>query len=300
MNESFVATYSCRICKITIKEARKSVSLNEILLQTKSELISLYHQLEYCNNDTFNFYSIKKKNLWVELKFYDFVDSSIVDIFHDFLEGICHRDIKYVLKYLIKIGIVDLSNLNNKISTFDYGLHKRSNHPCPIDLNKNANLVGQRGAHMFYLITYLPLLLTDEITKLIHEGTKKWRVILLLIEIMKIVFAPTISYDMLDRLTVLIKDHHSLIINEFNSSMIMKDHLITHLPMIINKMGPPRIHWTMKYESKNGFLKSFVYKLKNFKDIAHTLANRHQKCMLQSWNNRKLYSEDEPQINNRK
>ncbi|XP_044005499.1 uncharacterized protein LOC122850413 [Aphidius gifuensis] len=68
-----------------------------------------------------------------------------------------------------------------------------------------------------------------------------------------------------NRLTVLIKDHHSLIINEFNSSLIMKDHLITHLPMIINKMGPPRIHWTMRYENMT-FEKFKTMCLKCWKD----------------------------------
>lgn len=50
-------------------------------------------------------------------------------------------------------------------------------------------------------------------------------------------------------------------------------------------MGAPKKQRTMRYESKNGFLKSYAEKLKNFIDIGFTLAERNQKSMSGFWNN---------------
>ncbi|XP_057333574.1 uncharacterized protein LOC130672830 [Microplitis mediator] len=78
----------------------------------------------------------------------------------------------------------------------------------------------------------------------------------------------------------LIKEHHKILIEEYSVNLTPKDHLALHYPLIISKTGPPKIQWTMRYESKNGFFTSLAEKLKNFKDIAQTLSNRHQKTLL--------------------
>lgn len=103
---------------------------------------------------------------------------------------------------------------------------------------------------------------------------------------LKIVLAPNITNNMLDELQITIKKHHELLMKEFSVSLIPKDHIIIHYVMIIKKMGPPKTFWTMRYESKHGYLKDLANKLKNFKDIAYTLSVRHQKCMLSLWKNK--------------
>lgn len=129
-----------------------------------------------------------------------------------------------------------------------------------IHLSKNSNSIGQRAAQTLCLIIFLPLILEDIVPKL-GENFNKWKIILLLIKMLKIVLAPKITLNMLHDLQITIKEHHELVIKEYAVPLISKDHIITHYPMIIEKMGPPRIYWTMRFESKNGY----------FKDLAHTL-----------------------------
>lgn len=46
---------------------------------------------------------------------------------------------------------------------------------------------------------------------------------------------------------------------------------MTHIPMVIRKMGPPRSFWAMQYKSKHGYFKDLARKLRNIKDICSTL-----------------------------
>lgn len=101
---------------------------------------------------------------------------------------------------------------------------------------------------------------------------------------MKITLAIRITKAMLVTLKKNITAHHELLINTYSVDLTPKDHFLLHYPRVIEKMGPPKIQWTMRNESKNGFLKSLAEKIKNFIDIAYTLSDRHQKAMLSFWN----------------
>lgn len=78
----------------------------------------------------------------------------------------------------------------------------------------------------------------------------------MLIKIIKIVFAPHITKEMLSELKILIEEHHKIIVEEFKIPLIQKHHLITHLPIVIEQMSAPKSYWTMRYESKHGFFEN--------------------------------------------
>jgi len=271
MNESFRANYYCRICNIHKEDAQKLCTADDNLLRTFESFNYLSDQLNYANKDTINFFGIKHKSSLFDLAYFKPCENWNVDIMHDFLEGICQRDLNLFFHFCDKSGIISLSDLNDKIRAFDYGLHNKANLPSVICLNKKHNAIGQRAAQTLCLVTHLPIILRDIIPKL-NQNFNKWKVILLLIKMLKIVLAPIITNDMLKELQSTTKEHHELLIKEFFISLTPKDHIITHYAMIIKKMGPPKAFWTMRYESKNGYLKDLANKLKNFKDIAYTLS----------------------------
>lgn len=105
---------------------------------------------------------------------------------------------------------------------------------------------------------------------------------------LKIAIAPRISHDMLDELSTTIVDHHTLLLEAYDVNLTAKDYLITHYLLVTCKMGPPRLYWTMRFESLNGYMKDLSKKLKNWKDIAFTLAKRHQIAMFSIWNENNL------------
>jgi len=111
------------------------------------------------------------------------------------------------------------------------------NLPSIIHFNKNSNSIGQRAAQTLCLITFLPLILEDIVPKLtISENFNKWKIILLLIKMLKITLSPKITPNMLDDLQITIKKHHELLIKEFSVPLTPKDHIITHYN---RKNGPP-------------------------------------------------------------
>lgn len=259
MNESFNANYYCRICTIHKKDAQKACTVDNNLLRTFNSFINLSNQLNYSNNDTINFFGINNKSPLFDLAYFKPCENLNVDIMHDFLEGICQRDLNLFFNFCDKNKIISLNDLNDKIQAFDYGLHNRANLPSVINLNKKFNTIGQRAIQTLCLIVHLPIILRDIIPKL-DQNFNKWKVVLLVIKMLKIVLAVKITNNMLDELQRTIKEHHELLIKEFSVSLTPKDHIITHYTMIIKKMGPPRTFWTMRYESKHGYLKDLANK----------------------------------------
>ena len=45
------------------------------------------------------------------------------------------------------------------------------------------------------------------------------------------------------------------------------------------RFGQPSRYWCMRYKSKHSYFKSLAHTVKNFKNIAKTLAERHQTRM---------------------
>lgn len=296
MNESFSSHYYCKICTMSKEQAQKACVADSTLLRTTESFIHLSDQQQYANSDTFHCYGVKRKSSLLHLSHFQVSKNLNIDVMHDFLEGICQRDLKLFVEFCNKSGLISLDDFNAKVQAFDYGLCNRQNLPSIIHFSKKSNLIGQRAAQTLCLITFLPLILQDIVPKL-AKNFNKWQIILLLIRMLKIILSPTITSEMLNDLRNIIKEHHELVIKEYSVSLTPKDHLIIHYPMIIEKMGPPRAYWTMRFESKNGYFKNLANKLKNFKDIAFTLSVRHQKYIISEWKNKSSFS-DEPVLNN--
>ncbi|XP_070519717.1 uncharacterized protein [Cardiocondyla obscurior] len=296
MNESFNANYYCRICTINKQDAQKACTDDNNLLRTFDSFVHLSNQLHYANSNTINFLGIKNMSPLFDLAYFKPCENLNIDVMHDFLEGICQRDLNLFFSFCNKQEIISLTDLNDKVQAFDYGLHNGPNLPSIINLNK-SNTVGQRAAQTLCLIIHLPIILRHVIPKL-GQNLNKWKVILLVIEMLKIVLSPNITNNMLDDLQNLTKQHHELLMKEYSVFLLPKDHIITHYVMIIKKIGPPKTYWTMRYESKHGYLKDLATKLKNFKDIAFTLSVRHQKYMMHVWNNKTFSCDSTPVLNN--
>ena len=102
----------------------------------------------------------------------------------------------------------------------------------------------------------------------------QWNVILILIEILKIVHAPTMNKIIISYLKELIATHHKSYMKAFNVHLKPKNHIITHYSMIMEKLGLVRGIWVTRYETKHQFFKDLIRKLKNFNDVAFFLVSQ--------------------------
>ena len=120
---------------------------------------------------------------------------------HVILEGIAPLEIKHVLNHLVQSGQIDLDSLNSAIFGFPYSPLDARDRPSPISVStlmSNDGKLKQSSGQMLVLIRILPFVLeslkTNAYVHLIIE----------LIEIVQIVFAPVLTIATVSRLKSLI------------------------------------------------------------------------------------------------
>ena len=155
---------------------------------------------------------------------------------------------------------------------------------------------------MWVLAIHLPLMIGNNIP----EDDTDWECFLTLLEILKISTARIVSKDLSNYLSALITNHHQLFTKCYpDSSITPKMHFMVHFPSqmmryynyclwlintdlcnhafsiscsLICKIGPLVSVWCMRMEAKNYYFKK-VGKVGNFKNVAYTVATRHQRLM---------------------
>lgn len=94
---------------------------------------------------------------------------------------------------------------------------------------------------------------------------------------MSIVFCREFSEAILIRLESLIVQHHCKFKELFpDCRLIPKHHFMCHYPFVVRQSGPLISLWTMRFEGKHNYFAQLANNTKNFKNICHTLAWRHQ------------------------
>ena len=192
---------------------------------------------------------------------------------HVILEGIAPLEIKHVLNHLVQSGQIDLDSLNSAIFGFPYSPLDVRDRPSPISVStlmSNDGKLKQSSGQMLVLIRILPFVLeslkTNAYVHLIIE----------LIEIVQIVFAPVLTIATVSRLKSLIENHLKKWKELFPENNITpKQHYMLHLPSQIKSLGPMIRHMCMRFESKHCFFKQWASKL-NFKNISKSLINQNQ------------------------
>lgn len=123
----------------------------------------------------------------------------------------------------------------------------------------------------------LPLLFGD----IVPTGNEHWSLLLILLQIINIVFSPSLTQGMTVYLKHLIIEHHDLFKQLYpHRNLIPKHHFMIHYPACIRKIGPLLHMWSMRFEAKH---KVFKDTLKNFKNITKSLAKRHQMAIACHW-----------------
>lgn len=197
------------------------------------------------------------------------------DIMHDIFEGVAQYEIKLVLKHCISKSYFSLDNYNHRLLYFNYGFSE-TDKPSPLTqrtLQSDEKKLHISASQTILLCRVLPFIIGDKIP----ETDEVWRCFLLLLKIIDLVISPCISVDNCGVLKVLIEEHldvFKLVLP--GSTIIPKMHFMIHYAEQILSIGPMVCSWTMCQEAKLSFFKRASH-LGNFKNIACTLARRHQR-----------------------
>ena len=125
---------------------------------------------------------------------------------------------------------------------------------------------------MWQFVCMLPFILDDKL----DSDNPYWKVFLSLLEIMGICFAHRVSVSSVINLKRLIKEHLTSFKMAYDARILPKQHYLVHLPTQILMFGPLIRSWCMRFEGKHSYFKDMARKIKNFKNLPLSLAERHQ------------------------
>ncbi|XP_033624675.1 uncharacterized protein LOC117288084 [Asterias rubens] len=201
----FTANYPCRRCKAPRGTCQEQEEEQRNLLRNRENFE------EDIETNNLAETGVSRNGILNELPYYHVTDNYVLDIMHDFLEGMVPLEVKLVIQYLIDDGKFTLEELNSRITAFSYGFVDKQNRPCQITaatLAKPKSSSRQTASQMQCLFLYLPLLIGDKVDR--DEESDVWELLLILLDIYKLVVAPSISIEATFMLKAKIGDHHSL------------------------------------------------------------------------------------------
>lgn len=99
-------------------------------------------------------------------------------------------------------------------------------------------------------------------------------------DIVELVVAPRFTEETLYFLECKLAEHRELLRSTFPEFRLRpKHHYIEHYPQLIKAFGPLCNVWTMRFEGKHKFFKKVIRDAQNYRNVALTLAVKHQKAV---------------------
>lgn len=195
---------------------------------------------------------------------------------HDVFEGVVPVELSVCLKDLMAKKYITLDVLNEAIKTFPYTFTDKTDQPQMISKGfSTKGTIGGNGHENWCLIRLLPLLIGHNIP----EGDNTWEVLMLLKDIVAIIVAPHFTEESLYILEYKVAEHRNLLQSTFlDFTLRTKHHYIEHYAELIRVHGPITEVWTM-LEAKHKFFKKVIRDAQNFKNVAMTLAVKHQRAL---------------------
>lgn len=166
------------------------------------------------------------------------------------------------------------NDYNKFLLNFNFG-YSENDKPVPVlsTVLTNDSPLKSSASQMITLLRNLPFIVENSIP----EGDRHWICFLLLRKIFDMCMCPVLPQGASATLSMLIKEHHSLFVTLYGKEKyIPKMHFMVHYPMQIIDVGPMVRTWTMRHEAKLSFFKR-ASRLANFKNVAQSVANRHQR-----------------------
>lgn len=215
--------------------------------------------------------------LTTSLKHFHAVKGYPPDILHNVLEGIVPVEVSLCLTDLISKNYFTLDMLNDAIRSFSYTFTDKTNQPQKTGKGFSPKgTIGGNGHENWSVIRLIPLY----IGHCVPEGDHSWEIMMLLKDIVELVVAPKHTDDTLHFLECKLAEHRELLQSSFPDFRLRpKHHYVEHYPHLIKKFGPLTDVWTMRFEGKHKFFKKVVRESQNFKNVAMTLATKHQKAL---------------------
>ena len=287
----FNSGHICRSCTATASSMREK--FEESAFHKRTKAIHEYH-CEAWSNDPVTAskaYGITGLCAFSELTYFDLTQSFPHDIMHDFLEGVIPVVLTQLFRYLHQTKLLTIKQLNRELENFHFGKNDKKSKPVAVSMRvlKENNAIAGKAIEKFCFFRCLPFI----IGQFVPENCPEWQVYTQCREIAETIFAPSVAYSWLGYLASLISDFLKDFSKVFPNSLTPKMHYLVHYPTHMAKFGPLRHVWCMRFEAKHLYFKQLSTRINNFRNIAKTLAFRHQMKLCYILNSTNLLKESE-------
>lgn len=273
--ECFSMDGMCRVCDMKKDEWRIATREIESKLRTDSSYQEAMNYIQsLADGDAIDYKiskGIKGYCLLNDLEYFHVLQNVNVDLMHDVMEGLIPYFLENFIKYCSEKKITSVASVQTLIRDFNYGfLFKRK---LPSKIKTSSSHLNQNATQLYTIMLHLPFIFIEFRNTLGNVG----KLMTHLLQIMQILFSSTIRETDIIRLEMLIHEYLELHQTLFKVHLMPKHHFLTHYANILRQMGV--IHtWMMRFEAKHKMLASFG-KGQCFKNIAFTIAERHQAIM---------------------
>lgn len=265
--ENFSCNFYCRFCLTNHKD------INKIFHERDCELRTEENYNEQVKMEQPSLTGIKEECVFHKISGYHVVKNPTLDVPHDLPEGVHRNDVPKFLNYFIlNKKYFSLNELNAIIRGFLYDPNE-SNKPVEITAHQlKNNCIIMSASEMLCLVKNLPLM----IGHLIPPGDEVWELFLSLKKITEIAVSDKFEVSTPDALEVEIEDYLMTHSDLFPNNFKPKHHFLIHYPNTMKVVGPLWNLSCMRGEQKNQEGKQAARSANSRKNIAHTVALRHQ------------------------
>ena len=277
--EGFNSDFCCALCYSSKAERQISFTEDCFTLRTPEAHKNDLTDLMESSRDLNNVRGVKYDSPFNQLPYYHIMENFVNDVMHTALEGIGPCVTSLMLSSVIQEGWITIDEINDDVQRI-YCLSsiERANKPTDASYSCGKVTFRMSSAQMWGFIRLLPL----SIGHRIPQESECWLLFLTLEEIFDIIFAPKISDSSLMYFEKLYSQFLELFKKLYPGESIKpKMHFLVHFPTIVRKNGPMRFFWAMNFERMNGRFKIPTHTMNNFKNVAFTLAHKHQYASLE-------------------
>lgn len=276
--ESFTVDRFCRFCMAT-RDEMQAKEVNSGAFEPRT-IDAHNQQVQEVKQDPTKAkqYGVKGECVLTDgLEHFHVVHGYPPDILHDLLEGIVPVELSLCISNMISKKYFTIDTLNYAIKAFEYAFDDKTDQPQPISHSfSTKGTIGGNGHENWALLRLLPLIIGHKVP----EGDDAWNILLLLKEIVELAVATKHTEESVHFLDCKVSEHRELLQTTFPDFRLRpKHHYLEHYPELIKAFGPLSDVWTMRFEGKHKFFKRVIRNAHNFKNVALTLAVKHQKMM---------------------
>ena len=265
----------CRFCHCTYSEIKSKHTDEDFILRNPVSH-SVQVQAVASNSSLIPLYGVRGSCPLSSLNGFSAVNSIPPDIMDDCLEGVIPGVLKMIFSFTIAhVPNLSLKELNRKICLFSFGKSDKKNKPrcLPNNVVKSDASVVLNASEAWCLFRVLPFIIGN----VFDSENLTWKLYCLLAEILQIVFAPKIQRSWLSGLKEMIEKFYSGMLSLSPELVKPKFHYLLHYPSAIEKYGPLRHVWCMRFEAFHVRIKAIAKRSRNFRNLSYTVENDLQK-----------------------